>query len=299
MKGKINVAVLNVLILVIFVVTFILVIIIEAATYLANPPTTPLAIWTLDGDIPLWNMEGIAKLTSAIVSILAAVFFFIIARKYNIIRKSKEDKALASMVYFSLVYQGIARLFEAFFILSTSSLSGIVFSIGKYYIVLDLLAMILFLMVTSQVFLVDEFKEGTRFPACLDGIGISGFVLGILALFLNYISDRSIRWIVGGASIVILLIITIILVVVCTRIFSLYKRMQDQENRGAIFIIGIQLILLVITMSLLIYSEIGSGDARSYFLRAARAGILMVIAYLYVFSFITPAAKQKKRHDTN
>ncbi len=45
---------------------------------------------------------------------------------------------------------------------------------------------------------------------------------------------------------------------------------------------------------MLIYLEVGPGDAEDYYLRALQCGLLLVVAWLYLPSFIMPSMKKKE-----
>ncbi len=297
MERKFNVLALNIFIVLAFVGTFVIVVVLDLMDFVVDSPGDSPVIWRVDRNIINWTDDGPAKMTASIVSCVAAATFFVGGSKYNTIRKQKQDKHLATQIYLSLVYFGIARLFEAFFILSDSDLRGIVFSVGKYYIMLDLLGAIMFVLVASEVFLQTEFPETSKFPTFLKVILVVSVLIALNALFLEYAPneiENVLDWCVIGASIVIFLIIGIILIAICSKILRLYVRIAGQENRGAILIIGVQLVLFIISMFVLIYLEVGVGDATDYYLRAARCGLLFVVALLYVPAFITPSMKKRE-----
>nr|MDO8085202.1 hypothetical protein [Candidatus Sigynarchaeum springense] len=47
-------------------------------------------------------------------------------------------------------------------------------------------------------------------------------------------------------------------------------------------------------MFMLIYLEVGPGDAPDYFLRAGRCGLMLFIALLYMPAFIKPSMKKSE-----
>ncbi len=297
MERKNNFRVLNLCLTLAFVGIFFVVVIIDFLGFVAEKPVGTLIFWRFDQNIVNWTDDGPAKVVAAIVSCFAASVFFIIGKKYNVIRRKKHDNQLSTQIYLSLVYMGIARLFEAYFIVSDSSLRGIVFSVGKYYIVLDILGVIMFVLVSSEVFLQTEIPAGSKLPAFLRGLLIASASIALGALFLDYAPGEIVNildWCVIGASIVVFLIIAIILIVICIKILRLFARLSENENRGAIFVIGIQLLLLIASVFLLIYLEVGPGDAEDYYLRALRCGLLLVVALLYMPSFIMPSLKKKE-----
>ncbi len=297
MGRNINLRALNVFLTLALVGIFLFVLITGILAFVPETPGDTLTFWYLDQNIVDWADDGPAKLIGTIVSCAAALAFFIIGKKYNVIRSKKKDKQLATQIYLSLLYLGIARLFEAFFIASGSDVRGIVFSVGKYYIMLDLLGVIMFVLVASEVFLQTEFPEGSKFPVFLRGLLIASVAVALAALFLEYAPkdiEKILDWIVVGASCLVFLIIAIILIVICTKILRLHARLSEGENRGAILVIGVQLLLLIISMLVLIYLEIGPSDTLDYYIRASRGGLLLVVAWLYIPSFIRPSLKKKE-----
>ncbi|MEX2683712.1 MAG: hypothetical protein Q6373_019210 [Candidatus Sigynarchaeota archaeon] len=301
MERKIDLRALNIFLLLALVGTFVIVLVLDFGSFIAeNPGVAPVA-WRVDRNIVNWTDDGPAKVTAAIISCVASVVFFVMGNKYNVIRKHKQEKQLATQIYLSLVYLGIARLFEAYFIVSDSDLRGMVYSVGKYYIVLDLLGVILFVLVSSEVFLQMDFPETSRFPDFLRIIVVASVFIALSALFLEYAPagiEDLLDWCVIGASIVVFLIIGVILIAICVKIIRLYNRLSGQENRGAILVIGAQLLLFIVSMFILIYLEMGPGDALDYYLRAARCGLMLVIASLYMLAFIKPAMKKGKEIDS-
>jgi hypothetical protein len=297
MDRKLNLRTFNVLLALAFAGVFIIVLIVDFVRFQAETPGGILVFWRIDQNVINWIDDGPAKLVATITSCVAAVAFFIMGRGYNAIRKQKQDKQLATQIYLSLVYLGTARLFEAFFIISDSSLRGLVFSVGKFYIVLDMLGVIMFVLVASEVFLQTDFPADSTFPIFLRRFLFVCIAIALCALFLEYAPagiEKILDWSVVGASIIVLLIIGIVLIVICIKILRLYIRFTENENRGAILVIGIQLVLFIVSMFLLIYLEIGAGDAADYYLRSSRGGLLLVVAVLYFPAFINPSLKKKK-----
>ncbi|NMC04573.1 MAG: hypothetical protein GYA24_05140 [Candidatus Lokiarchaeota archaeon] len=300
MQRKLDLHAFNMFLVITFALVFASVLILDLVRFWIENPLGVLVAWRLDQNVVNWTDDGPAKLFAMFVSSIAAGGFFITGRRYNVIREQKKDKQLATQVYLSLIYTGIARLFEAFFIISDSSLRGIVFSVGKFYIVLDMLGIVMFVLVSAEVFLQTDVHAGSKFPTFLHRLLLASIVIALGALFLEYAPaeiERILDWIVVGASIIVFLIVATILIATCTKIIHLYMRHPENEDRGALLVIGLQLILLIVSMFSLIYLEIGAGDAADYFLRGGRCGLLLVFALLYFPAFINPSLKKKHEID--
>ena len=235
-----------------------------------------------------------------LLAICAAGTFFYMAHLYNQIRKTKTDKYLSSLIVYTMVYQGISRVVEVYYLLLGSDMWGLVKVIGRYYFPLEILGFAIFCIVVFNVFLYPAIDAGNeRRGLWIIVIGISGSIIGLVTSLFHYFPKECMTFkiIIVLAGICIFGAIVLVVIFTCYKIFRLSKTMPEAGNKHAVQVLGVQLLVLTATIILFIISETGDflviNPETILLLRSIKNGLYLVLAILYMYSFIKPATSKK------
>jgi hypothetical protein len=293
MPFKINLRLLNMFLVAGAIIAFIIELSIDFPTYAnTSPHETPFLLF-------YWSWFSTAKIVSIILDGAAGATFFIFAWHYNTIRKSKENQYLASLIMLTMIYQGLARVIEVYFMLFGSDLYGLVNVVGRYYFPLEITSAVIFIIVAFDVFLFPALEEATRDRQSkfLFIMNIITTVISVTMVFFIYITNVDTKVVIGITGFCIFVIIVVVVIITCTRIFRLSSTMPISGNKRAVQGMGIQLLVLMATIILFMISELGDFiniDTNTvYILRAIKDGLYLILAILYLYSFIKPARSKK------
>jgi hypothetical protein len=251
------------------------------------------------GTFVIWYLSSMfpEKTIAAIVAAGTAVVFLAVAVRYNRIRRAKVDKYLASMIFFSAVYQVLARALEASYIVSESDLHDIVYTCMKFYLPLDILSVLVFALVAFEVFLRPVMGEGknNRLDRTLMVVGIAatafGIVISTFSLYPKSILTFKIVVSIGGMA--LYFVIVVLVALTSYRIFTVWAR-----NRQATAILAIAIQLILATAALLFFIIVeGSAVlpltmAQLYILRTIKDLLFLGTAVLMYPAFIRPARQE-------
>ncbi|MHA1892718.1 MAG: hypothetical protein ACTSYS_17115 [Promethearchaeota archaeon] len=283
---------MNKIVVISFIFVFFIIIIIDTWNNWDLIATGALKIWYWDPDLIKWNDEGFAKATGAIIALVSGALFLMVSIRYKHLRKTRGWTYLSRQIYFSALYSFAARLFEAFFIVSMSGINGLVFSIGKYYIILDAMGAAFFINAVTEVFLIEDSKKNQRYLSIVQYITYLACITGISVLFVRYDTIGVYKLVIVVITFMLLLMIVTILVLVFTKMRNVRSRVQSLDVKKAMQSMEFQLILFAVAIVTLIYLETTEGNTVDYIFRAIRVGLVLLIAFLYIPSFIKPTEKE-------
>lgn len=290
MTAKINIRFLNWFLVIQFIVLMFFAILIEALILQSIGEFTTRPFFTQSNDLDP-SMFLVACLNG-----VAMIIFFYDAKRYHSVRSRKKDSYLASLVFFSMIYQGFSRLIEIQNILYGSGYLVMTYVIRKYYFPLDIIGTILFAIVVFEVFMRPRFKEekAAKISNLLFLLAIFGDLIGILPLFFPWFSPTS-AFVISVLVMVITIysIIVIIYVVIIWIIVGLYKRETDVKSKSALLTIMLMLIVFLAIHVFLVLSETGANIGLLAYIAAFRiikVSLYCSLAVLYYFSFVRPSS---------
>jgi hypothetical protein len=275
-----------------FLLNLILVVILDLMVFFQlNQSLQGIVIWEWDsnirGDMASRFGLGYGKLFSAIVCVMAIIVLCILLPQLHNRWEEKKRTRFVTLVYFSALYLMISRVFDLFYIISASDLRGLVYSIGQFYLPLDIIATACYIAFVYEVFLLKEVSENQPFSKYLIGMTyIAAFIS--IATTLDIYIDNFPLFIFGIISYLVLVIIFLICIRVSLKIFALKSYVE--ENKHAIKIIGLQLVLFALMLISLALSIQFGGDqlVLSYIFRAIKNIIIIIIALMYYPAIIKP-----------
>ncbi|HME53830.1 MAG TPA: hypothetical protein VKM55_16500 [Candidatus Lokiarchaeia archaeon] len=293
---KINLRLQNFILLVVFVVTVIACMFYDFHLISINPASAPIAIWYL-APIDAW------KIVYACAAAAAAVAFLSVALRYNKIRQHKTEQYLASLIFFSAIYQCAAYILHVLQIMS-GGLNSIV-QIGlKFYMPLDILSLLFFSFMSMEVFIKPAIGLSRESPIekFILVLEIGGIIIGILITLFTYTPDGSpFEIITGTIGFSWLALIAIIVSIVISIIIKMRRSIAEPIQARALQAIALQLILLAVVTLLMALVEMASfinmTNEVAYIIRIAQSLLSVMIAWLYFPAFINPSEKKEAKQD--
>jgi hypothetical protein len=286
------VALLSKILIVLFVINLISVLFVDITMYFQeNGSLAGIRLWLWDsniaGDMGDRNGLGYAKLASAIAGIISAFTFSILLPALRRRWIEKKKARLVTLVYLSAIYFTLSRFLEVFYIISQSDLRGLVYSVGQFFIPLDVLATACYMVFAYDIFLTNGPGISKNPTKIILGIGYVAAFIGILNTLDVYL-DASLALVLGIISYIAWLIIFIFLIRIIAAIF--YLRTRVEERKKALLVIGLQLLTMGILLALMILSMQFGGDllALSYIIRAIKNGLFIFLAWQYIPAIIRP-----------
>jgi hypothetical protein len=232
------------------------------------------------------DLKGKGMMVSALFGLISSLCYFGMLRHLSIIRKSKDDKYLSTLVFLSALYLAFARLIESFYIVSESDLRGIVYGFGNFYIPLDIMAMAMYFIFVFDVFITKSRPKDLKMQKILTFIFYISSILAVAYFGFYFVpKDSPIKIISNSLSMVLLGIIFVLEVFIVARILNLRSRVE--ENKDALGFIGFQLVGFGIMMILLLFSSIFSQEI-NYIFRAIKNCAAIFHSLAYYFAFIKP-----------
>ncbi|MEX2682826.1 MAG: hypothetical protein Q6373_014645 [Candidatus Sigynarchaeota archaeon] len=239
-------------------------------------------------------MAFIVAGTAAALALLYEAF------RYNKIRHQKVDNYLASLVFYSAIYQGSAyavNVAHMFF----QGLKGISEVGLKAFMPLGILSLMFFSFVAMEVFIKPAMGQKREhgiegFILFLEAFGI---VIGIFVTLLTYTEDGSpFEIAIAVIGFTVLGMIGIIVGIVAFKIFKIRRSITEPTQARALEAIAVQIILLITVTFLMIFVEMASftkiTEETAFFLRIVYSLMSVAIAGLYIPAFIVPARKKDK-----
>ncbi|MBN2155241.1 MAG: hypothetical protein JW776_04310 [Candidatus Lokiarchaeota archaeon] len=252
----------------------------------------PFTFWRLDYQIYDMDFRAIWMIISAISSAIAGLTYFGVVIGLNKGRKKRTDKYMANMIFFTAVFLGITRLLESFYTVSESSLRGIIYVLGQFYIPFEALAYSMFIIFTIEVFLMDNIKRNEQFVVFLEIIMYLAFLFGVVGVFVEEYWSSDITFYVIGASYVFVVVILVLIIVDIVYIVKMMTKVQ--EYRKILGYILLQLILSTTILLLLIVALVFSmfSSDWTFLIRSIKHFLSFIHAVLYIPAFIIPRRKQ-------
>ena len=234
------------------------------------------------------------KTINVVICSFTAAIYFTIAIIYNRIRATMTNKYMANMILSSLIYQGLSRLFEIYYSLSESDLHYFIYVLTKFYLPLDILSVVLLSIVAISGFLIPADSETEKFDKLnqiMVFMAVAGFIIGILITLFSLLPEGSVIKIIIAAMGILLFGFLLIFI-----IFTIFNIFKSWSKMPPFLAMGIQLILSMLAMILLIFSEIGGeifdwGIEIRYLFKSMKNGSFLLIGLLYYFSIIKPTKK--------
>jgi hypothetical protein len=232
---------------------------------------------------------------STILSFICALIFFHVAFQLKKIIKEKENVSnLRQMLLATSLYLGLGHVLEGLYLMLASDFKGAYEVIFQFYILLDTLSIVILMAIAFSIFLADKLMTNSK-------IAVYNFIFSMFLYFLGFImmilyglnpEGFSIGIIITIASLAILSLLAIVIIL---RIVSLKKKLEEQIS--ALNFIGIQLILMVVSVFLLVGCglTIGMDDLTlNRTLRLLRMVVLFLTAISYYPAYINPAKRKLK-----
>jgi len=231
------------------------------------------------------------KIISFVLACLAAMTFFYIGIKYNSVRNKNGDKYFSNMIICAVVYQAIARVFDAYYMVSESDLWHFIYVVTKFYLPLDVLSMCFLTIIAITGFLNEDNetnnKKNNIVNRSISFISIGVTIIGILLTIVGYFPVYS-PFVIGTiiAGCFFFLIILLLIARTCYNIFRTWSKMPPFRA------MGFQLIFAILAMIFLILSEIGTGLSFTYEdlyrFKILKNASFLIIGILYYYSLIKP-----------
>lgn len=252
----------------------------------------PFTVWRLDLQIYDMDFRAIWMIISASISAVAGLTYFCVVLGLNKGRKKRTDKYMANMIFFTVIFLGIARLLESFYTVSESSLRGMIYVVGQFYIPFEALAYSMFIIFTIEVFLMDNIKHNKQFLVFLSIIMYLAFLFGVIGVFVEEYWSSEITFYIIGASYVFVVIILVLIIVDIVYIVKMMTKVE--EYRKILGYILMQLILATVILLLLIVALVFSmfSSDWTFFIRSIKHILSIIHALLYIPAFIIPRRKQ-------
>jgi hypothetical protein len=294
MQSKINLKLLNIFVFGAWTITTIYVIAVEIQRHVLDISQGTLSLFFLD------TLDEGAILT-ILLAICAAGTFFFMAHSYNQIRKIKTDKYLSSLIMYTMVYQGISRVVEVYYLLLGSDMWGLVNVIGRYYFPLEILGFAIFCIVVFDVFLFPAKQEaGNNVRGfMMIVLGISGASIGLITSLFHYFPKEfmTFKIITVLVGLGIFGTILVVVAITCFKIFRLSRTVSEHGNKRAVQVLGIQLLALTAALILFVIAETADflvmDPIIGSFIDATKNALYLFIAILYLYSFIKPSKSKK------
>jgi hypothetical protein len=282
---------LNYMVLLGFIIDSIVIAIQDINLFAQNHPGQTPRLFIIDGHfIYPYGAETPVVVLSFILTIIAFIGYLITTRKLFYIRKSKESQTIISLVFYSAFYFCIARLFEAFFIVSESDYKGFIYAFGQFYYLFDIMAICLFIIFVTQVFLYDYFKLHPMLPKFIFLLSwLMAFAFIIVQIFYHQhwaVSDYLIYIIAGF----VLLYIFFILFISAQKILKIRKMVSERQQE--LLTIALLLIGLFIMGILILLVMIAPNLWFGYSFRSVKSALNIVIIIFFWKAFVVPN-KQK------
>ena len=289
---KLNLKLQNIFIIITFAAVVIICVLYDPYYYSINPAAAPIAILYFI-ELNAWKVVYIFVATAAVAA------FLWVASRYNKIRQQKADKYLASLIFYSAIYQGVAYIFYVVEMLITgvNSLGGIAF---KLYMPLGIMALMFFSFMAMEVFLKPAISQSRehRLETFIVALQIAGIIIGILILLFSYTPDGSpfeiITAVVGFS---VFGLIVIVVCVVISRIVRMMRSISEPIHARAFRAIALQLILLAVVSFLMVLVEMASFTKMPedivFIVRITQSCLSIIIAWLYYPAFINPSEKKE------
>ncbi|MHA1698778.1 MAG: hypothetical protein ACTSWN_08080 [Promethearchaeota archaeon] len=290
MEKKLNIKLLNIYLIVAFITLAVMVVIIDLPEFLKNNDLLEFRFWYLSVIHP-------NKIIASVFATIAGIMFFLIAIWYNPVRKKKTSQYLSSLIFNAIIYQGISRFFELYYMLSESSLAGIVYVCGKYYFALDVLGSVLLVIVAFSIFMLPAMTDSmeTKVSKFLTTLSVLASLISIATLFFFYLPITIFTYIIIAIALGMFFIVVITVLATSVKVFKLLPKVDNPVSRKALPALGIQLILAVVVILLMILAELGSsigiGHMTTYVIRYIKNAIYLIIAVLFIPSLITPSRR--------
>jgi hypothetical protein len=290
-QPRFNFLLINLILLSFVILVAGLVAVIDYPRYInANPGQTP-NLWYFDTDVGFNSgaKKGPGMVISILFEAIAAVICFLAAFKINQIRQHKTDKHLSSMVFYAAIYLGIARLDEIYYIITNTDLKDIMYGFGRFYIILDVLGMMISVVFCVEIFLVEELMKSQERLKRLIKFSMIALFLSLVSVISNFYENAVFNGIAVALSGVSLLYVLIQTIDTLKRINAVKKKVEEQQN--ALQAIGLQLCIYLVVVVISIYILLSSATLFQYSLRATKNLLQIVNALLFFPAFITPAKK--------
>jgi hypothetical protein len=299
---RFNIKRLNWLLILIFFVGVAIAIIYDVILFQnGNGSLSLLRIWFLDNDLAEdWGPKGMAMLISSIIGLFATGIYFYVGRRLLINRKDKKDPYLISLVYFSTLYFGCARLIEIFYAVSDSDLHAVVYNMGDFWLPIDVMGIILYLLFIYEVFIHVYKTTEHNWNLIMKRIYYLAFVLSCSSLATYYLG-RNNPIDVGVAIISYMLLAFVLVIVIQLYRKVLHVRELVDENKAALMYIAIQILLFILIFVFTVPAILIDDPYMiyAYSFRAVKNVLFCIHALLYIPAFIRPFQKSKKEHGSN
>jgi hypothetical protein len=284
MAKRINLALLNIIVVLSFILLLIFMVRLDFQNFYAEGGTAEtFQFW-------YYAQVAVEKTINIIISSIAIFVYLGIAFKYRTIKAKLNDKYMANLLSCSLLYQGISRALEIYYMVSESSLHYFIYVVTKFYLPLDILSVVFLSIVAISGFLIPANSESKRFERLnqvMLGFAIGGMIIGILiTVFPLFESDSLFIIITVATGILLFLVIIILIILTCFNIFRSWSKMQPFRAMGLQLILGVLAILLLIVSEL--GFEMGLSYTQVYICKDIKNGAFLLIGILYYYSIIKP-----------
>jgi hypothetical protein len=283
MKGRLNIKAFNIILIISFIIIGI-----SSLIFDLNRIEDPIYLILIQ--------PTVFNIIPTILDIFVSILFFYMAYKYNQIRKTKKDRYLSTLIFYSAIYLGFSWLSELFLLNFDSNIKLLSDVGGKFYLPLSIVSTLFFVFMAFEVFIIPILDQDAHTATKRYLIIICanvGLVIGDLTLIFYYTPDLSLFELITGLSGAGLSAVLIFIVLLTVYRINTIRKDKQIAGRKPIMYISIQLVLLIpmvlFTVLIDLDAVVGFGEIILFLFRIIRIISVAGIAILYQFSFINPS----------
>ncbi len=285
---KHNFRFLNGISLMFMVLTILLIILIDVPYAHETTEGGIVQIWYYDQCVG-WNTgcdKGPGMLLSMIFNLIAAFLFIPATFALKKQRNRKNNHYLSKNLHYTAIYLGIGRMFETFYIITETDIRAILLVVGRFFIPLDNLAMIIFFGICIDIFYSEEIVRDSNLVKKFSILKWTTHILGWLSIMVYFTYNDILETISKVLLPIVIGVIFLISLQVEFKVIKLSKRVE--ENKKALKRIGQMLFIFVIISLCNLILITTYATLLQYLIRAFKNLLLISIALLYFPAFINP-----------
>ena len=280
---KFNILIITFIILILFLTTFV-----DYPRSLPEINGEKLVIWMYDDAVGFntGHTKGPGMLFSLIFNITAFIGLLYVSFKLWKIKKIKDHSYLSTNLFYTSLYLTVGRVIESYYIITETDVRSLLFVVGRIFIPLDNLAIVIFFGICFDVFFSERLEKDQSLRKGLIGFTWATFILGWGAISSYYTYNEVIDSIFSTVMIIIVALVLLVSIKIETEIRKLSNRVDEKKEEikkiGKILFIFIAINLLTLLL-IILYP-----DLFQYLLRALKNFLLTVVAVMYYSTFIKP-----------